>query len=323
MGLIRFFCLSFIFYASAGSNLWATETNLPNILLVYSEMKEPYSSFMTGFNEEVKKYKAPIQFNKIILNNRERTINHFLSTLENQEFPIAIAVGTIALRALRDQTTIKTPFTTLFGVVSDPIGEKVIHAFYEKPSKAFSGVSFAIDIRDRLRDMKRVFPHAKNIGAIYSTMPQSLSYKKWLLQAQKETEFSDLNFIFRRVGQRNYLGGHAHMVQSARQQVNDLKDRVDLFLSPNDQMGIHPDFSKMIVEETKKPVFGLGKNDVLQDMGAVASSYPRIKKSGQRVAQMLIGLLQGQPLSDFPPEVPKYDLIFNDKTAQYFNIQRP
>ncbi len=294
-----------------------------NVLIVYSQIAEPYTSFMWHFHRALKGHDQEITFNTINLNNREKIINHLLPNQLKTSPDIIITIGTVALRAIRDQKILKANIPVLFGVVTDPVGEKVIDGFNIKPSGRFSGISYAIDIRDRLRQMKQVFPKAKKIGIIYSTMPQSVSYKKWLDEVALEEEFNDLNFVFRRIGMLPYANGPRDMVHTAKRHARALKDQVDIFLSPNDQMGILPEFAQMILRETQKPVYGLGKKDALAPMAAVASSHPKLSLAGQKLAHQLLKLINGTPISDIPAEQPDFELVVNPATARHFNITLP
>ena len=292
------------------------------VLIVHSQLGTPYDAFTAPLLKRLKEVKPSVIIKEIVLNNHEKRINRHLSNPEYTKFDVAIAVGTIAARALRDQKILKANFPVVFGGVTDPIGESLIDHFNVPPSGRFTGVSYSIDIRDRIRDLRRVFPKAQKIGVIYSTMPQSVSYKRWLTAIQAEKEFKDIEFIYRRVGMVKDKVGPKNMVHAAGRHIKDIAPMVDVYISPSDQMGVLPEFAQSIVELTNKPVFGIGKKDVDAPMAAVASSYPRIEESGVEAANMVLGLLNGKSVSDFPPMRPQYDLILNNATATHFHIDR-
>lgn len=289
-----------------------------NVLIVYSQIAEPYNTFMWHFHQAMKD--VDITYQTINLNNREKIIDRLLDHRMTEKPDAIVTVGTIALRAIRSQNQLDENTPVFFGMVSDPIGEGVIDAFNEAPKDHFTGVSFSIDIRDRLRDLKRLLPAAKKVGVIYSTMPQSISYKKWIDAASEESEFADLRFIFRRVGMLPYKNGPADMIHTAKRHVSDIKDIVDVFLSPNDQMGILPNFAQMIVRDTGKPVFGLAKKDVRAPKAAFASSAPRLSSAGERLAAQLTAYLNGADFKSLHPTQPDYDLIINQETAALFKV---
>ncbi|WP_417796575.1 ABC transporter substrate-binding protein [Terasakiella pusilla] len=288
------------------------------VLIVYSQIAEPYTTFMQHFHEALKD--ADISYQTINLNNREKIVERLLSDHASETPDALVAVGTVALRAIRTQKVLDSQIPVFFGMVSDPIGEGVIDAFNAPPKGHFTGVSFSIDIRDRLRDLKRLLPAAKKIGVIYSTMPQSVSYKKWIDEVAGEAEFKDFRFIFRRIGMRPYKDGPTDMVHTAKRHVQDIKDVVDVYLSPNDQMGILPKFAQMVVRDTGKPVFGLARKDVQAPKAAFASSAPRLSSAGEKLAQQLSDYLAGADFKTLHPTQPEYDLIINQQTADLFKI---
>lgn len=288
------------------------------ILIVYSQLAEPYNTFMWHFHESLKD--VDLTYQTINLNNREKIVERLLSDKATDQPDAIIAVGTIALRAIRSQNILDHTIPVFFGMVSDPVGEGVIDAFDVPPKDHFTGVSFSIDIRDRLRDLKRILPSAKKIGVIYSTMPQSVSYKKWIDDAAQEPEFKELSFIFRRIGMLPYKNGPKDMIHTAKRHVKDIKDVVDVYLSPNDQMGALPNFAQMIVRDTGKPVFGLTKKDVDAPKAAFASSAPRLSSAGERLAGQLAAYLNGAEFKTLYPTQPDYDLIINQETADFFKI---
>lgn len=286
------------------------------VLIVYSQIAEPYTSFMWHFHQSLK-YVPDLKFDTINLNNREKILSRLLDNYHKDQPDIILAIGTIALRAVRYQHILDQNIPVLFGMVSDPIGEGVIDSFDKLPQKSISGISFAINIRTRLRDLRKLLPHAKRIGVIYSTMPQSVSFKKWLDEAAAEDEFQDLDFVYRRIGMLPYENGPKDMIHMAKRHVIDIQNQVDVYLSPNDQMGIQPAFSQMIVRETNKPVFGLSEKDVNVDKGAVAASAPRLSSAGETMAQQLLRLKAGEKIFNIKPEQPEYDFLINQATLDY------
>ncbi|WP_165602588.1 ABC transporter substrate-binding protein [Candidatus Terasakiella magnetica] len=289
--------------------------------MVHSQLGLPYEGFSTPFIHEVKKTHKKLQIDHINLENHEKHLVRSLIKTDYTNICAVVAVGTIALRAVRDQKILPSTLPVIFGVVTDPVGEKVIEGFNVKPKGRFTGVSFSIDIKERLRFMRQTFPDAKNIGVIYSTMPQSLSYKKWLVNLEHDLEFKDLNFIYRRVGMITKQDGPYKMIKRAERPILALKDQVDLFISPSDQMGILPQFAQAVVKLTNKPVFGLAQKDVEIEMGAVASAYPDIKNSAIIAAKMMTGILKGKAVSNYPPQRPRAVNLINKKTAKAFKIK--
>lgn len=289
-----------------------------NILIVYSQMAEPYTTFMRHFHQALSG--IDLTYQTINLNNREKVVAHLLTDKTTEKPDAILAVGTIALRAIHGHDLPDNTIPVFFAMVSDPISEGVIDAFNVPPKGKFTGVSFSIDIRHRLRALKQLLPHAKNVGVIYSTMPQSISFKNWVDEVAQEPEFSDLSFVFRRTGTLPYKNTPTDMAKTAKRHVLDIKDQVDVYLSPSDQMGAAPHFAQMIVRETGKPVFGLTQQDVNAPKAAFAASAPRLAAAGQNLASQVIAYLNGTDFKTLHPTQPAYDLVINQQTADLFKI---
>ncbi|WP_135078120.1 ABC transporter substrate binding protein [Terasakiella sp. SH-1] len=291
--------------------------------MVHSQKGEPYDSFTLPFFNAFFTGAQKVRFEHVVLNNHEKYLDRYLAQKKPAHICAVVAVGTVALRAIRDQKIIPDHIPVIFGAVTDPIGEKVISSFEQPQKGRFTGVAFSVHIKDRLRYMRKVFPQAKKIGVIYTTMPQSISFKKWLMALKDDPEFHDLEFLYRRVGMRTQKNGPQKMVKDAKLPILSLKDKVDIFLSPSDQMGILPEFAQYVVQLTNKPVFGLAKKDVTAHRAAVASVYPDMEASGEIAATMLQGVLAGKPISDFTPKRPQSLKVFNERTARLFNLKKP
>lgn len=308
--------LSFLFLLVMQTSVWAKG----NILLVYSQYGTPYDEFAGSLLKIVQAQFPALSFSSISLENHEKYITRHLQGTDLSKVNVVVAIGTVALRAVRDLKELPEGLPVVFGAVTDPVGENVIDDFTSKPKQQFSGVSYAVDTAHRLRFLRESLPDVKNIGVIYSTMPQSVSFKKWLDDVSQTSEFSDLTFHYRRIGMRVEDRGPNRMIRQAIPHVEALKDKVDVFLAPIDQMGVIPEFSQMVVRTANKPVFGLGHKDVLAENAAFASVSPSMEESGEIAAEMVMGLLNGQHISHFIPKRPPYMRVFNPETAQKFGI---
>ena len=90
----------------------------------------------------------------------------------------------------------------------------------------------------------------------------------------------------------------------ARVQALAIQDQVDLFVSPSDIMGTDPAFARMMAASVDKPLIGLGRDDVVQQWGALGSIYPSVPDIGRQAGGMVARLFDGEPVSRVYPETP-------------------
>ncbi len=154
-------------------------------------------------------------------------------------------------------------------------------------------------------------------------MPQSQSYRKWLQDALKLPEFREFQVIFRSVEFVRSEEGHRRMAELAKQHVLELDPLVDVFLTPNDQMGVQHSFPEMVVKTATKPLIALGKKEVTEGWGATMSLYPDQEGAGRTIAGMIKKLFEGQPIQSIPPRWPLGGYAFDLEKTRKFGITIP
>ena len=257
---------------------------------------------------------------QIDLENHEKYIDRKLSKVDYSETEVAIVIGTIALRAFRDQKILPKSIPVIYAYVTDPVAEGVVSGISEPQKGLYTGISYYVDVEKRLQLVKGLFPAAKKLGIVYSTMPQSYNYVSKIEEALKRKEFSHLQLIKRRVGMEAEEHGIELMISKAEKQVNSIKDEVDVFLSPSDQMGIAPAYAQMVTRVARKPLIGIGISDVEATNGAVASIYPDPDHTSTYICDIVEGLMNNKPIQSFPPIVPNTKYKLNKETGKLFNI---
>ena len=113
------------------------------------------------------------------------------------------------------------------------------------------------------------------------------------------------------------------MAMLSKQFIEELNPVVDLFLSPNDQMGVQEPFSRIISETATKPLVGLGQKDVMDGWGATMSIYPSMDGSGKQAAQMIYKILTGTDIKEIKPQWPPSGVTFDLRKAKAFDITIP
>jgi putative ABC transport system substrate-binding protein len=239
-------------------------------------------------------------------------------------YPVIFVNGTMAVSAFKD-LAFGTEQAFVFAAVTDPVGVGVIENFTSAPKSNFTGVCYPVPVKARFNLIQQVMPKAKTIGLIYADMPQSHSYRKWIEDLlNNDPAFTDMQVIFRQVPFVKTEQGYKRMVQAAQKHVQALDSQVDVFLSPNDQMGVQKDFAEMLYATASKPLVGLGKKDVMEGWGATMTLYPSQESAGRQVAVMLKKLLDGGKVNELVPEWPAQSgVAFDLKKAAQFGLDIP
>jgi len=244
---------------------------------------------------------------------------------ENLKNDVILANGTVATIAAKNLIFDKPEHQVVFVCVTDPIGIGVIEAFDEPPQHNFTGVSYPVTVKSRLKFVHQLAPEAKVLGMVYADMPQSNSYHQWLeTLLQEDPDFQDIEIIFRKVPFVEGEAGIQIMAESARAYIKELDSQVDLFLAPNDQMGISQEFVALVYAMANKPLVGISRNDVVQDWGATMTIYPVPEVMGKQTAQMIATLFEGNKINQIPAERPKeFGFAFDLRKTERFGIDVP
>lgn len=241
---------------------------------------------------------------------------------EAQHHHDAVVVnGTMAAQAFRDLAKSQPQQRFFFLAVTDPVGLGLIEGFDRPPSANFTGVSYPVPVRERLRMLRAVMPEARTIGLIYADMPQSHSYKRWLDDALAEPEFRDLKVIYRQIPFVPSDGGQQRMARLAAAEAQQLDGQVDLFMAPNDQLGVQPYFAKALAPVISKPLMGVGERDVREGWGAAFTIYADQAEAGRQLAEMLFRHVSGTPFAGIWPQPPrKFGVLFDPALCQRFGL---
>ncbi len=298
-----------------------------SILILDSQNKEPYISAKKSLIKTLNNHGLIISKNlKIrnysIGNDINRGMN-ILKRLELKKFDVIFVNGTVAASSAKKLYFGYSDINFVFACVTDPIGLGLIKSFETNPQNNFTGVSYPVLVNSRLKFITTLFPKTKNIGYIYSKMPQSISYLKWLKQIINKN-YRGIKLHLRKVPFIKGENGTKKMAYLSKKYFFELNNKVDLFLTPNDQMGISEIFIKTAGKAAKKPVIGLSKRGVVKNWGAIASIYPSHQSMGEQAAIMIMKLLSGISIKEIKPEWPKKSgFAFNLKLAKKYKVNIP
>ncbi len=229
--------------------------------------------------------------------------------------------GTLAADSFRQIAFNEPDIGFVYAAVTDPVGLGVIDDHVNPPKANFTGISFHVPVELRIDFVRKLIPSARSFGVIYADMPQSHSYNQWLEELSNKPEWKDMTLHYRKVGFIPSDGGHHRMAQISKKYIVELDPMVDVFLSPNDQMGAQSPFSKIVSKTATKPLIGMGKSDVVLGWGAVASIYPEQKAVGHQAAVMIDRIFKGEKVKDIVPERPaKYGMVIDQTLAKKYGI---
>lgn len=301
---------------------------LKNIIFINSQETEPYVSVKKGFINKLAELGyiegKNIHITDFSASNTADKVIHVQNMILPSTKNIIVANGTAAAIGSKKLTVDKSLNYFLFASVTDPVGMGLIKDFNVSPSDNFTGVSFPVPVVERLRFIKKIMPQVKSIGLVYAEMPQSLSYKTWLETALALPEFKGLEIKYRSVPFVQSEKGYVRMITLAQEEIKSLDKDVDIFMSPNDQMGIQADFDKMVFEHGTKPLVGLTRTGVMQAGGAALSIYASLEPMGAQVAVMAKKMLDGELIKDIPAEQPlTYGMAFNLESSKKYGLNIP
>lgn len=298
-----------------------------SLLIIDSQNAEPYITVREAMLDELEKRGFILDQNLSVkvwsLANSDGMAQRAWMTENDKDYDLIFINGTIAAQNFRDFALGDMKYRFLFGAVTDPVGLGLIRDFEHNPYSNFTGIAYPVQIRERLRFMMRLFPEAREVGFIYGEMSQSESYVKWLDEILKEKEFSRLRFHYRSVEFIRSESGHIRMAMLAEKHIRELDPVVHIFLAPNDQMGVQSDFVRTVSRLSGKPLVGLGRADVMDGWGAVASIYPALDEMGSELAEMAEQLLKGKEIKDIIPRWPPAGVAFNLQKAEKLGIAIP
>ncbi|MCU7845707.1 MAG: hypothetical protein KZQ93_17900 [Candidatus Thiodiazotropha sp. (ex Monitilora ramsayi)] len=242
----------------------------------------------------------------------------------DEKHDVVYTGGTVATIAAK-QVFFGTDQPVVFASPTDPVGIGVIDGFDQPPKANFTGVCYPVPVKARLRFIRSLFPKASRFGLIYADMPQSHSYNDWVMaHLEEDPALEGMEILFRSVPLVKGESGDEKMAQLARTIVEELNERVDVFISANDQLGARQHFSDLIRTHTDKPLIGIVRNDVMDDWGAMATVYPSHESIGRQAARMVRDLLEGVSIERIQPEWPaRYGYAVDLQKARKFGVSVP
>lgn len=294
-----------------------------SIAVIDSQAGEPYITIRKGLYKHLKVYGFEKDKN---LNIKEFAIGNFSGAVKNiwnyvlkNKVDLVYVSGTMATIGAKEYL-MNQKVPVVFAAPTDPVGIGVIESFDQLPTSNFTGVCYPVKVENRLRFMQKIIPNLKSFAYIYSDMPQSISYLSWLNKALKKDEFKHIKMHSRKVPFVPTKKGQIRMASFTIKHIKELNDKVDVFLSPNDQMGTQAAFANTLIKHATKPLIGVGKKDVTQDWGASASIYSSLDDISHKAAKMIAQILNGKKVNEILPMWPKEGVAIDLVKAKRFGL---
>lgn len=299
------------------------------LLILDSQQGHPYdevrAALLQGLNDDGYIEGKNLQIRLKVMGNDINSGERILREEIKNHYDVIFVGGTVATISAKNVLYGDMTQPVVFGAPTDPVGIGVITAFNTTPTANFTGISYPVPVKARLRFIKRLLPTAKKLGLIYVDMPQSHSYNQWLQDIiAHDSEFTGLEIIFRSVPLITGENGDILMAEAAMTHIKALDSQVDAFIKPNDQMGTRQEFAQIVYKTASKPLIGIVKNDVMARWGAAAVIYPSHDSIGQQAARMIKALFEGKSIADLPAEWPeKYGFAVDLLKSKQFHITVP
>ncbi len=320
---IGFAFLLFAAGFSAGSDHEVAGVETCRLLLIDSEDAEPYTSFRRAFSAELERLRCGADSGPAItrhsIDNQEGLARRLWRTEDTGGYDAVVVQGTIAAAAVRDlvrQGDYSHP--VFFANVTDPVELDLIEVFDEPPSGRFTGIAYPVDIGERLRFVRDLFPDVESLGLVHTTMPQSRTYNARLREVLDQPEFQDLRLHAREVPFVSGGQGMTRSISIAREEVSELDSEVDVFLVPNDQMGADERYVRMVSEVASSPLIGVDESNLDGPSGAVAALYPPVDVAAELLADKIVRYLAGEPFQQmFPRQLQGRPAINPDRAEEF------
>jgi len=300
-----------------------TAAQLPEepVFIISSNTGQPYAqlieTFLSTMRASEDKLHRKFVFSIKSLDNHPARLDNKAFAPEMQQARYILVNGTIASMKVAELVGAQDTRKFVYCSVTDPVTVGLIGPKAGDPPH-FTGVSFYLDPAERLGFVQRLFPRARNLGLIYADMPQSHSYNRWLRQAlDKPRGGPRLHLVSQEIPFVQGAGGILRMALLAGDAAQGMEPQVDVFLSPNDQLGLNTAYYETLGRVIRKPLIGIGVTDARAEHGATAAIAPSFAGMGRQCASMMLQQMKGVPVAEIPPQAPpEYEVFINMERAR-------
>jgi putative tryptophan/tyrosine transport system permease protein len=248
-------------------------------------------------NLKIDKFNAQSDFNNAQM---------IAKSLISSNYDYIITVSTISLQTVFNNNSKKIP--QIFCAVTDPMKAGICKSLNEKPD-FLTGLATPQPVEKTIEMMRNIFPKAKKIGIIWNPSEANSDYCTRLARkAAKRYGFELLEKLTTNVNE----------IEDAQKAL--VKNGIDILYTAGD-VTVSQAVSSIAsyMKKSKIPYFTNTPNDI--SSGSFLSQGADYINVGQKCANILIDILNGKKISDYPIElfVPNIYKI-NLKTAQEIGI---
>ena len=305
----------------ASAACMAAELPEEPVFIISSNSGQPYTQIIETFLSTMRANEGRLHrkfvFSVKSLDNHPARLDNKAFAPEMQQARYILVNGTIASMKVVELVGAQDPRKFVYCSVTDPVAVGLVGP-KAGDTPHFTGVSFYLDPAERLGFVERLYPHARNLGLVYADMPQSHSYNGWLKQALENGRGgAPLHLVTQEIPFVQGAGGIVRMALLAADAAQRMEPLVDVFISPNDQLGLNSAYYETLGRVIRKPLIGIGVTDARADSGATASIAPSFAGMGRQCANMMLQQMRGTPVAEIPPQAPpEYEVLINMARAR-------
>jgi len=278
-------------YATSQSN---STVNRLSVLVVFSSDLEAYQQAWKGFRSYFEEKKVPLVVSTYSLKEQESEL--VCSKIRERNPDVVVTLGTKASRLAKEEIR-DTPI--VFCMVFNPS---------ELAGSNSTGVSMEIPLDTRLQGIRRILPHARNIGVIYS----SETVEAYREVSRRSTQLG-LTVIGRQIDSEKQLPDA----------LEEMSRRIDCFLMLPDSKLYSPISVKHLLLQSLRdgfPVVGLSSH--YTRAGALFSFDCDYDDLGRQAAEFVSRIRNGEGPAHIPPSTPrKTRLSLNELAAGRLGIR--
>ncbi|KRM87821.1 tryptophan ABC transporter substrate-binding protein [Lacticaseibacillus thailandensis] len=239
--------------------------------------------------------------------NDQSNLKSMATRFVNEKEDATVGIATPSAQALANATS-KIP--VVMGAITDPVSAKLVDSV-KKPGGNVTGVSDQAPIDAQLQLIRKILPHAKTLGVIYTSSDDSSQAQVKLVE-QKAPKYGFTIKTFS-------INSTNDLQQVAQQMVT----QVDAIFVPTDNTiaSAMPTLAS-VANGAKKAIFPTV--DTMVEDGGLATVGLNQYDLGVKTGKMVARILKGQDPATTPVEfMTKGDLVINQKVANQLGIKIP
>jgi putative ABC transport system substrate-binding protein len=223
-------------------------------------------------------------------------------TLKKNQPDLVVTNATLASKVAKRRLS-GTMIPLLFFGVSDPVGSGLIEAIGKPSGTNITGKSHSVP-RDMVISIvmqivnPNSLPRPVRFGYVYADYPSSNGdFEKLQEEARLR---KDVVFVPYKLPYIKGKEGKTAMLKEALVGINQIESEIDFWWQPRGPLGISPDFTKLLIEQSHIPII-YGATLKSAKMGAVINISASPEAQGRETAILADAILKGKNPGEIPP----------------------